>query len=362
MKKVVVLSCFYLFVYGCGTKNTDIPKQDITPSSSTPDSLNVLVLKAEIVSKAITLPAELISYEKVNICAKIPAYIRQINVDIGSVVRKGQTLVLLEAPELQAKTAEAIARAETIKTKLKTSQDLFQRNSSAAEVPGAIAAAEVERSHNQYLTDQAEHEAAQRYAASMQEIQDYLIITAPFDGVITMRNMDIGSLAGGGEKPILVLENNHVLRLRVAVPEAYVGYNLNENSTSFSLKAEPTSVYNAQLTRKSGSIDPINRSELWEFSVPNSSRVLKSGMFANAKLNFSKRGPSFTVPYSAITTSMERKFIIRIKEGQTQWVDVQQGLSLADKVEIFGAIAAGDTILLKSSEEIKPKSKVVIKI
>lgn len=59
---------------------------------------------------------------------------------------------------------------------------------------------------------------------------------------------------------------------------------------------------------------------------------------------------------------MERKFIIRIKEGQTQWVDVQQGLSLADKVEIFGAIAAGDTILLKSSEEIKPKSKVVIKI
>ena len=361
MKYIVFLVLSSVFIFGCSESKTEAPKTP-TPSVSKPDTLKAFVLKSESVGKTVTLPAELTPYERVNISAKIAAYIRQIKADIGTVVKKGQVLVVLEAPELQAKTAEAAARAETVKAKMKTSYDLYQRNKAAAEVPGAIAAAEVERSHNQYLTDNAEYEAAKRYVASISEMQQYLTLTAPFDGVITARNMDVGSLAGNSDKPILVIENIQTLRLKVAVPEAFASCGLGDKNISFTLKAEPTQVFKASLARKSESIDPVTRSEVWEFSVPNGAKTLKSGMFANAKLNLNRAANSLTVPFSAITTSLERKFIIRVRDGRTEWIDIQQGLTLADKVEIFGNIAIGDTILMKSSEEVKPETLVQIKL
>ncbi|MDZ7879289.1 MAG: efflux RND transporter periplasmic adaptor subunit [Saprospiraceae bacterium] len=357
---IILLSTICFFSNGCSDKKSEQTTQTATVAPK-PDSLKVFILKTESVGKTVTLPAELTPNERINISAKIPAYIRQIKADIGTIVKRGQVLVILEAPELQAKTAEAAARAETVKAKMKTSYDLFQRNKAAAQVQGAMAAAEVERSQNQYLTDNAEYEAAQRYVASISEMQNYLTLTAPFDGVITARNMDVGSLAGNSDRAILVLENNQTLRLRVSVPEAFASCGLADKTIAFSLKAEPTQVFKATLARKSQTIDPTTRTEIWEFDVPNSHKTLKSGMFANAKLALNRPANSITVPFSAITTSLERKFIIRVHEGKTEWVDIQQGLTLADKVEIFGNIAVGDTIVSKSSEEIKPETKVIVK-
>jgi membrane fusion protein, multidrug efflux system len=357
MKYILTMLTFGILITSC----TDKKEVPLTPSVAKVDTLKAFILKSEQVGKSVVLPAELSPFERVNISAKMPAYIRQIKADIGTIVKKGQVLVTLEAPELQAKTAEATARAETVKAKMKTSYDMYQRNLAASKVEGAMAAAEVERSHNQYLTDNAEYEAAQRYVSSIREMQNYLTLTAPFDGVVTARNMDVGSLAGSSDKPILVMENNQSLRLRVSVPEAFANLGLADKTINFTLKAEPTQVFKATLTRKSESIDPATRSEIWEFSVPNGNKTLKSGMFTNAKLNFNRAANSVTVPFSAITTSLERKFIIKVKAGRTEWVDIQQGLTLADRVEIFGGFA-GDTILVKSSEEIKPETKIIVKL
>jgi len=158
------------------------------------------------------------------------------------------------------------------------------------------------------------------------------------------------------------IEDNTTLRLHIAVPEALTGTKVKDGKVQFSLNAIPGKKFDGNLSRKSGSLDVNSRSEVWEFTVANTDHVLKSGMFADCKLNIQRESKSFFVPFSAVVTTLEKKFVIKAENNQAGWVDVGQGISLPDKVEIFGNLKEGDTLVLKSNEELKPGTKLTIKI
>ncbi|MEX0980846.1 MAG: hypothetical protein WDZ47_02035, partial [Bacteroidales bacterium] len=113
--------------------------------------------------------------------------------------------------------------------------------------------------------------------------------------------------------------------------------------------------------RKSGSINRETRTELWEYEYDNSAGDLKPGMYATTNLLLTRQEESFVVPYPAVVTSMERKFVIRANNGEAEWVDVHEGISLENGKEIFGNLEAGDTLLSRGREELKPGSPVKIK-
>ncbi|MEZ0487635.1 efflux RND transporter periplasmic adaptor subunit [Fibrella aquatica] len=325
-----------------------------------PDTLQALVLSSGPVEKAMNLPGELLPFERVQLRAKVPGFIRRIAVDIGSPVRAGQVLAVLDAPEQKARLAEARSRMQVSQAKLVASQDVYRRLSRAAQTPGVVAESELARVHGQVVADSAENVASRYAANALRDIDSYLVLRAPFDGVITKRNADVGTYVGTAtDQPILEIENNRTLRLRVAVPEALTGGKLKDNKISFTTKAVPNQKQQAVLVRKSESIDVGTRSEIWEFRVDNTAHQLKSGMFADVTLKLSRSKPSVVVPFSTVVTTLERKFVIRIVAGQTQWVDVRPGLNVPDGVEIFGEIQSGDTLVLKGNEEIKPDTKVV---
>jgi multidrug efflux pump subunit AcrA (membrane-fusion protein) len=113
--------------------------------------------------------------------------------------------------------------------------------------------------------------------------------------------------------------------------------------------------------RKAGSIDMSTRTEVWEFEVPNQKNTVKPGAFANVVMELFREQDSFVVPFSAVVTTLEKKFVIKIGKDSTRWIDVSQGLNLSDKTEIFGNLNEGDTIVAKGNEELKAKQKVVAK-
>jgi RND family efflux transporter MFP subunit len=331
-----------------------------SPAEAKPDTLEALVLATGPVEKAMNLPGELLPYERVQLRAKVPGFIRRIAVDIGSPVRAGQVLAVLDAPEQQARLAEARSRVQVSQAKLAASQDVYRRLSRAAQTPGVVAESELARVHGQLQADSADYAASRFAANALRDIDGYLVLRAPFAGVITKRNADVGTFVGGAsDQPILEIENNRTLRLRVAVPEALTGGQLKGNNVSFTTKAIPNQKQNALLVRKSESIDVGTRSEIWEFRVDNSAHQLKSGMFADVTLQLSRAKPSIVVPFSTVVTTLERKFVIRVVDGQTQWVDVRPGLNVINGVEIFGDLQPGDTLVLKANEEIKSDAKVV---
>ena len=327
------------------------------------DTVPVFLLHDTNVTKNIELPAELLPYERAELFARVQGYVKEMKVDMGDKVRRGQTLAIIEAPELQTKYAEFQASLQAAKAKYMSSADVFQRLSKAsqAKTPGIVAPVDLERSRNQYLADSASYEASRQLAQSYKEVAGYLVLQAPFDGIITVRNADRGTLTGNNQA-ILTVQHNNRLRLRVAVPELYVAAGTINKTVTFRIDAYPEKLFQATLTRKSESIDANTRTELWEYQYDNRNNELKAGSFAYVKLGLQRTGNSFIVPSTAIATNQERKFVIRVKEGKAEWVDVRQGISTDKGIEIFGNLSNSDTLLIRATDERKPGSPAYWKI
>jgi len=124
----------------------------------------------------------------------------------------------------------------------------------------------------------------------------------------------------GSNQMILTVQNNRTLRLRIAVPELYVASGTTKKEINFRVDAYPEKLFSATLSRKSGTIDPVTRTEQWEFACDNKSNELKAGAFAYVKLNLQRTGNSFIVPPIAIAATQERKFVIRKMAKQSGWM------------------------------------------
>jgi membrane fusion protein (multidrug efflux system) len=321
------------------------------------DTVPVFLLSQKNVEKKIELPAELLPYEQTELFAKVQGYVKDVKVDIGDYVRKGQALAIIEAPEVNTKYAEFQTSVLAAKAKYNASLDNYQRlyKASQANTPGIVAPVDLERNKQQMLADSASYYAAEKLAESYKEVSGYLILKAPFDGVITSRKTDPGNLAGINTS-IVTVQDNKVLRLRVAVPENYIASNSASDTIQFKMDAFPEKLFTAMLTRKTETIDPNTRTELWEYDYNNNNKILKAGAFAYVQLKIKRQTKSFVVPSSAIATTQEKKFVIRVKDAKAEWVDVRQGLTLDDGIEIFGNLSINDTLVVRTTDERKPGS------
>ncbi|NLR68865.1 efflux RND transporter periplasmic adaptor subunit [Chitinophaga varians] len=343
-----------LILSACGHHSPAPAAGADTPAS---DTVPVFILKQDTLKKTAEFPAELVPYENAELFAKVQGFVKEMKVDMGDRVKKGQVLAVIEAPEVNSRLAESEAAVQAAKAKWTSSKDQYERlyRASQANTPGIVAPVDLERSRNQMQADSATFVAAGRQAQSYKAVSGYLYIIAPFDGVVTARKADPGSLVGTNAM-LLTVQNNNVLRLRAAVPEIYVATADKLQHIDFRVDAYPTERFKAVLTRKSETIDPNTRTELWEFKVDNSDHRLKAGAFCYVKVPLERNTPSFVVPFAAVATTQEKKFVIRVKDGKAEWVDVRPGMTVDAGVEIFGNIAAGDTLLSKATDERKPGS------
>jgi len=332
-------------------------------SAAAPDTVPAFLLRADTLKKSVELPGELLPYYQTDLLAKVQGYVREMKVDIGDRVRRGQTLAVLEAPEVNTQVAQSEAALQAAKSKYTASGDKYQRlyQASQSSSPGIVAPVDLVSSHDQMEADSAAYEALRQQSKAYKEVSGYLYITAPFEGVITARKADPGALVSTNTL-LLTVQDNHILRLRVSVPETYVSAASGRRELSFAVDAWPEQRFTGMLTRKTETIDPSTRTELWEYDVDNNRRQLKAGAFVYARLSLERGGPSFVLPPAAIATTLERRFVIRVRDGRAQWVDVRQGLTTDAGVEVFGDLHPGDTLLTKATDERKPGTAAYWKI
>ncbi|OQP60075.1 hypothetical protein A3860_34660 [Niastella vici] len=346
----------YITIAACNEPKATEPEK----KAEKPDSVKAFILTVDSAKKALSLPGELLSNENAQIRAKVQGYIKKLNVDIGSKVSKGQVLALIDAPEISTRIKELNEKVYAAQSRYRSSKDYFDRIYTASKADGVIAASELERTRNQMMADSSEYNASVFAASSYRQIGGYLAILAPYSGTITKRNIVVGSFVGNAnEQPLFELEDNSVLRLRVAVPEIYTNAVLLNNTGELSTRSLPDKKIKAQLVRKTGSIDNATRSELWEFEVPNTTGELKAGSYADVRLQFLRSGQTFVVPVSAVVTTLEKKFVIKASSDTLQWIDVRAGFNMGDKQEIFGELKVGDTLIVKGNEEMKVGTKVI---
>lgn len=282
-----------------------------------------------------------------------------MRVDIGSRVRSGQLLAVIEAPEMNTQVAQAEAALASAKSRYSASRDRYERLLRASQhpSPGIVAPVDLHSALGQMGSDSAACQALEKQVRMYREVSGYLQLKAPFDGVITARHADPGALVASNTV-LLTIQDEGKLRLQLAMPETYVMGTKTAPEIRFSTDEYPEKVFTARLARKAGAIDPSTRTELWEFDLENSDHLLKAGAFLTVRINMSREYAGFLLPSSAIATTLEKKFVIRVEQGKAVWVDVRQGMTTEKGIEIFGDIHAGDTIMLKATDERKPGSPV----
>ncbi len=324
--------------------------------------VKLITLQLEPVATKLALTGEIISLNRADIFARTPGYVKDMMVDIGSKVKKGQVLCILEAPELKADNAQNQNSSMAALAKFQSSKNVYLRLFRASKMPGAVAANELEVAADQMKTDSAAYRASRSATDATKTIEDYLVIRAPFTGVVTARNIFIGDFVDNAGKTMLFsVEDNSQLRIDIPVPEAYNTTVLKNNEASFTVSANPGQVFTGKLARKSDAIDQQTRSETWELMIDNKAGLLKPGMFAQVTLPVSRKQEGFLAPYKAVVTTQERKFVIRVIDGKAHWVDVKTGFTNPDKTEIEGDLKPGDQLISAANEEIKDGSPVSVK-
>ncbi|MDN5288471.1 MAG: family efflux transporter, subunit [Mucilaginibacter sp.] len=325
-------------------------------------AVKLITLKLEPISNKLNLTGEIIPFDRANIYARTPGYVKEVKVDIGSKVTKGQVLCILDAPELKAAQTQSQSTSMGTKSKYESSKSTYLRLLKAAQTPGAVADNELEIARNQMRTDSSVYQASRSATQVNKALENYLVIRSPFNGVVTARNIFKGDFVDNTGKILLFrVEYNSSLRVDVAVPEAYNSTTLQGNEATFTVSANPGQVFKAKLARKSDAIDPQTRSETWELTFPNANGLLKPGMFAQIVLPVSRPKDGFLVPFKAVVTTQERKFVIRIENGKTKWVDVKTGFTGKEKTEIAGDLKPGDQLVAQANEELKEGTTVQIK-
>lgn len=353
-----------LLLSGCGSSDASEQAADKAPAAATsaaPTAYAAVRVTAAPPAQALTLPGELESFYQTDITPRVSAYVRRVNVDIGDHVRAGQVLAELDAPELAAALSEALSKQKAAEATAQGSRGSYRRLRQTARTAGAVSPLNVDQARTLATSDSLNVVAARAHYQAAAQMAAYLRLTAPFAGTITERNAAPGAMVGQGTGlPLFKLRQLNPLRLRVAVPEAYVGEIKDGNPVQFTVRAFPGRTFTGKLTRTAGSVQAATRAEQVELDIPNPKEELKPGMFASASLPVKVAANSLFVPKTAVVNTAERTYLIRVADGRTELVDVQLGDENAGQVQVFGQLRAGDVVLKAGNEEITARQPVQV--
>jgi RND family efflux transporter MFP subunit len=363
-------------VTACGSRAAQPEKL----AAGGPPSIDVIRVVQQRTNVVLDMPGQLDPYESVAVYPKVTGFVKSIRVDRGSRVRKGELMAELEAPELIAQRAEGQSRLQAAEAQLSVAQaradadtSTFDRLKAASATPGVVAGNDVVLAQKAMEADQSQitaarqtAEAARQALRSITQMEGYLRVTAPFEGVITERNVHPGTLVGpnsgpAAATPMLRLVYSDRLRLVVPVPEAYTAGVVPGGSISFSVPAYPGRTFSGTVARLAQAVDVKTRTMAIELDVLNSDGRLAPGTFCQVKWPVHRPTPSLFVPSGSIGSTTDRTFVVRVRNGKTDWVDVRTGLASGALTEIFGQLTPGDEIAARGTDEIKPGTEVRVK-
>jgi len=358
---------------GCGAGNGRPQPATTASPQPAPATLDVVSVIERPVSVSLDMPGELEPFEDVAIYPRVTGYVKSIGVDRGSRVRAGQVLAQLDAPELLAQRAEAESKLQAAdaqrgvaQAKADADASTLDKLKAASATPGVVAGNDLvlaqkslDADRSQIAAAEKNVDAARQALNSITQMQAYLTVTAPFDGVVTERNVHPGALVGpnassGSAGPILRVVNTARLRLVVAVPEAYLDGVTQGIEMPFTVPAYPGETFTGTLARIAQAVDVKTRTMAVELDVQNRDDRLTPGSFCQVRWTIRRHGPSLLVPSGSVASTTGRTFVIRVRDGKTDWVDVKTGLATGRLVEVFGDLRPGDQIAVRGSDEIRP--------
>jgi RND family efflux transporter MFP subunit len=336
-------------------------------------SVQVATVRPSDNTMTVTLPATTLAFAAANIYARANGYIEKRMVDIGDHVKAGDLLAQTVAPELDHQITQNQAT-------LRQDQATLQQTTASRDLANVTNARDSDLVNKGWLTAQqgdtdrltlaAQNAAvavAQSNVAAQQALlkvldqeKAYQSVIAPFDGVITQRNVDIGSLVQAGSTFMFTLMQSDVIRTQVYVPQdAAFGVSPGIEAT-VQVPEIPDRTFTGKVTRLADALAPGTRTLLTEIDVPNPDGVLKPGMYCTVELRIPRETPSLIVPADAVVFNSGGVQVAVVSNGVAHFHDVTIARDLGTQVEIRDGIKPGDQVILRPMVNLADGAKVQV--
>jgi RND family efflux transporter MFP subunit len=319
------------------------------------------------------LPGNIEAITEAPILARADGYLLRRMVDIGDRVRSGQPVAEIEAPELDEQVHQAKANLQQARAALDEAQANYEQGKSNKEfagitadrwnrlaAKGAVSKQENDsyqaqsRALNANLQSLEQAIAAQRSTvaaaeaslARLDKVQGYRIVKAPFDGVITLRNVDVGALVTAGNTLLFRIAQTGTLRTYVNVPQAETASIRPGLMAHLSVSNLPGRQFTGTVARTANALDPNSRTLLVEVHVPNADGALLPGMYAQVDLNSTRANPPMLIPSEALIVRADGNSVALVRPDHTvHFQKIQIGRDYGDRLEVSGGLKEGDMII-----------------
>jgi RND family efflux transporter MFP subunit len=325
----------------------------------------------------VVLPATTLGFETANIYGRASGYITRRLVDIGSRVKTGDLLVEVTAPELDHQIAQAEATVAQVKATLaqtEANRELARVTADRSTMLAPQGAASRQQADNDRLAYRAQQQAAIAQEATIKAQQAQLMVlrqqkiyqqvVAPFDGVVTQRNIDIGSLVqadAGGGTPLFAMVHSAVIRIQLYVPQDQ-SFGLMPGAAAVVRVPEiPGRTFPGTVTRIADALQPGTRTLLTEIDVTNDDGTLRPGIYCTVELKVPRRTPSLIVPSAAIIFNQAGLQVAVVEDGTAHLRKIEVVRDMGTEVEASDGVAAGEKVILNPKVGLTDGSRVRVR-
>jgi len=330
------------------------------------DTRNLTTVTTTVAKKAerfqdITLPGTLTAIKDTAIRARTNGYIGSYTADLGDQVKEGQTLATIESPEVDQDFNIALANYEQAKANLALAKVTAIRWKNLVEQK-AVSQQEVDQKEADYLVRKADLNVAQANVNKYEELKNYKKIIAPFNGRISARNIDVGSLINAGSGPELFhITQSDMLRVYVNIPQSAIR-NLTIGQIADVLVSEyPHKVFAAHISRISSALDSTSRTLLVEVVLPNREGIILPGMFCQVHLKIPQVEVAIIIPSNDIIIRADGTWVATLpKEGKIHLQKVTLGRDFGSEIEILNGLNEGTRCVNNPSDTLQEDQVVEV--
>jgi multidrug efflux pump subunit AcrA (membrane-fusion protein) len=316
-------------------------------------------------SNELVLPGNTQAFTDTPIYARTSGYLKKWYFDMGARVKQGQLLAEIDTPEIDRQVQQARADLQTAQANYNLAQTTATRWEFLLKT-NSVSKQETDQALSNVKATQAIVDSNTANVHRLEELQSFEKVYAPFDGVITARNTDVGALITAGASPgtgsgtvttaapggnpaareLFHMAALHTIRVFVAVPEVYAGAAVNGAVVSLTVDASPGRIFRGTLVRNSNAIDPASRTLLVEVDVVNRDGQLLPGAYTSVHFKIPGQAHSVTVPANTLLFRTEGLRVGVVRNGQAQLTPVQIGRDYGSRVEILSGLAPTDNVIL----------------
>ena len=318
----------------------------------------------EDLAREVEIPAEFRPYVEVELHAKVSGYLQKINVDFGDTVKSNQLLAVLEVPELKDEIDAANAAEKRAEADYTNAHLMYQRLLGVnKEHPNLVAQQDIDTAEAKNNSAEAAVNTAKADAEKFQTWCGYTHITAPFDGVITWRNVDPGALiqagtSSGAAKPVVRISDNYHLRLDFPVSVEYVRYIKEGSPVAVRVDSLGGKKYTGVITRYTHEVNEDTRTMTTEIEVDNPNLEITPGMYAAVLLKMQERKSALAVPIEAVSSGDKPTVFLVNSNNEIEERPVTLGLETASRFEIVKGLKEGDRVVIGIRSEFHAGEKV----